>query len=131
MIPLSASDLAGMQDTQQDAMMDTCMLLVESKIGADPYGMPIYGTAEVGPYPCGIDMTPGTEVQDGSQIIMASAMIRIPLDAEEYLGAINHIKLTYRFGLFLLTPIYYEIVGTPDVGPSGIVLSLRLSHEVG
>lgn len=131
MIPLSASDLTGMKDTQQDAMMDICVLLVESQISTDPYGMPIYGAAEKGPYACGIDMTPGTEVQDGSQVVIADAMLRIPLDAQQYLGAINRIKLTYRFGAFLLTPVYYDIIGTPDVGPSGIVLSLRLSHEAG
>ena len=118
---LSAAELAAMQDTQEDAMMDTGVILryasteTEYNLLVETYTPDASGTA------CGFDGSPGKEVLD--QVPMSEAVIRMPLATS--VDAKDRVKITHRFGVAEAEPLTYEFVGLPKSGPSGLRLWVR------
>lgn len=119
----SEDELAGMQATQESAMMDTCVLMRYSE-ALDAINHPVPTWTDGESMLCGLDMTGGTE-QRGSQrvIVRWDAVIRLPLDT--VIDLRDRIRITHRFGQALASGLVYEIAGPAEIGPSGIVLPLK------
>jgi hypothetical protein len=121
----SAQELAGMEATQEGAMMDTCLHL-QRFTEADDYNNPTSTYIAGASYPCGLDEAPrDREAMDGTQVVMMDAKLRMSIDVDGEISNADRLRLTHRFGVALATPRDYEIIGAPRRGPSGLVFALR------
>lgn len=123
MVPFTTAELAGMQATQQSAMMDTCVIEAFSFGLTDEYGkqQPVY-TAGVATA-CGFDPNRHSEVMEGAQVAIADAQLRLPLAT--VIDQRDRVKVTHRFGVALSNPDVYEVIGEVARGPSGVVVDMR------
>lgn len=123
----SVDELSRMQDTQESAMMDTCQITRRVEAGFDPYGYPIDSYDDV-VYTgvCGFDPSSDREVMEGTQVSVVDAVVRLPLATIDDFDNLDRVKITYRFGVDLSEPEVFEIIGSPERGPSGLVLDLRI-----
>lgn len=119
---LSSADLSNMRTCQEAHMFDTCELLKKSTFGVDQYGMPYTSFVVVGMSVCGLNTTASREMLN-AEAHMYDARLRLPLGT--VIINVDQIRITHRFGEMLNTPIEYEILGSPVIGPSGMVLNLR------
>jgi hypothetical protein len=124
-VTFTAAELTGMRDTQEAFMSDACQIgtvtTSQNDMGELVADEPSYG-AEI---PCGLQMTGGLQsaerrTADGT-IVNADAKLRLPHDA--VISVTNVVKITKRHGT-AITPMVYEVMGVPAVGPSGIVCYL-------
>lgn len=121
----TATELASMRDTQESFMADACQIgtvtKTQNSMGEEVSGPPSYAAETV----CGLQMTGGLQsaerrTSDGT-VVSADAKLRLPHDA--VIGVTSVVKITKRFGT-AITPVVYEVMGVPAVGPSGIVCYL-------
>jgi len=107
-------------------MADACQIgtvtSTQNEMGEIVAGAPSYAAETV----CGLQMTGGLQrnefrTGDGT-VVFADAKLRLPHDAT--VAVTNVVKITKRFGT-AITPVVYEVMGAPSVGPSGIVCYLR------
>ena len=121
----AAAELAAMREAQESFMGDACQIgtIHESQ---DDLGQPVPEPASYSAEtPCGLQMTGGLQsaerrTSDGT-IVSADAKLRLPHDAA--ITDTSVVKITKRFGA-AITPIVYEVMGAPALGPSGIVCYL-------
>lgn len=118
----SNSELSGMARTQEGAMMDSCLIFAHSSGALNAYGKKadVYaaGVASI----CGFDATGSGEVLQGTEVLTIDAAIRLPVDT--VIDDRDRIQVTKRFGK-PVTPIMFDVVGLPEMGPSGIVAKVR------
>jgi len=115
-----------MRDTQESFMADACQIgtvtTSQNEMGEIVAGAPSYAAETA----CGLQMTGGLQsaeyrTSDGT-LVSADAKLRLPHDAA--VAVTNVVKITKRFGT-AITPVVYEVMGVPAVGPSGTVCYLR------
>lgn len=124
--PLRFSDkqLEFMQRVQESRMPDRCTVRYPTAQGVDGYNVPVMGEQEFYTQ-CGYDASGGREVADGSETVVADAVIRLPLAVLPYLSKLGKVEVTERHGRRVDPPMVFEMIGDPDEGPSGVVLALR------
>lgn len=127
---LSATDLASMQETQEESFMDECYRLVYTPGATGNYGKKgvsyvqestalscAVGYLKAGSYGAGVASAEGMD-----QVSLHSTYVRLPLDT-----TINHkdrIKVTSRLGS-AITPVTYEIVGEIRRGPTALIMDVQ------
>lgn len=118
----STRELARMQETQEAAMMDSCVLMRYSEsFDAMHHPVPTWTDGPV--QACGLNMDSGEEIGgDGRVLVSWSASARLPLGT--ILDPRDRIRITSRF-LQPTTQLTYEIAGPVLEGPSGLVVRLR------
>ena len=120
----SASELLGIQETQESAMMDLCDISRISNSGTDGYGKPrrtwVILYDEV---PCGFGYPSPREAMGLAQAQQLDAKLRLPLDTD--ITNLDRVTITDRFGVAETDPITYEVGGPVEQGPSGIIIWLR------
>lgn len=129
MQPFSSDELSGLQVAQEAAMMDTCIVTRRSTNSIDPYGMPQATWTDGSPIACGLNASANREVMDGAQVVVTDAVLRLPIDT--VIGAEDRVTVTRRFGVALATPLYFELIGEPMRGPSGLRVNLRTRTNAG
>jgi hypothetical protein len=117
-------ELDGMRDTQESAMMDTCVLGLRVETATDDYGMPVVGWSWGDPLICGLNPIKHVEVMDGTEVVLTDAVLRLPVDT--VITHVDRVQVTRRYGETLITPWVFACIGMPRLGPSGLLLNLRL-----
>ena len=124
MRPFTAGELAGMTATQEGAMMDECVILTHTVTGTGPRGSPIVDyVPAAGATPCGLghsktDRELMGDAALGTQVAEFDGTLRLPKDT--VINTRDRVRITKRFGV-AVDPVVYEIVGTPRLGPSGLL----------
>lgn len=129
MEPLSATELAQMQATADDSMMDTC-LIAESDLdgsavdweGADPgdHGYDFSGASEVA---CGLNMPKAAESDGGAQVSIAEGELRLPLDTA--ITPTSRVRVTERHGVTLSPVEDYAVLGEAHRGPANLLVAVK------
>lgn len=118
------SELDQMRVDQTSHFMDTCVIRRKSAGSADTFGeKKITYTEESTPTPFGLKYLRVSEVNTDKTVVQVDAEGRFSLSTS--LGIEDQIKVTKRFGETLTSPVYFQIVGVPRRGPSGLVVSLK------
>lgn len=115
-------DLAGMQTTQDEHMMDTCTIGTYTTSSTDDYGAPIPTWPAGSPISCGFRVFRVDEVLGQTMVPTADAQVRLPIGTS--FGPKDRITITHRHGVNV-TDQAYGIVGDAKRGPSGLVVDLR------
>lgn len=120
----STDDLTNMRTTQQNHLMDTCVLQACVQT-ADSFGEEVETwPADSAALVCGLDMRPGAERHGLDKTVLEyDATIRLPIGTAP--DAKDRIKVTKRFGEALGAPLIFNIVGPIQRGPSGVRLLLK------
>ena len=125
----AAAELTGMQDTAEESMMDTCVVLVWSSGSSDAFGQPVETWTAGDAIACGFNPKGGREINASAgggiaaaNPILTDASVRLPIDTT--LDRKDRVQITHRFGV-AITAQTYEIIGEPRRGPSGLQLDLR------
>lgn len=119
----TAGELGRMEDAQEAAMMDTCVRLMYSEGEEDEYGKLAVDFIEDVELDCGFDPSARPEAMDGAEVVMADAVMRLPMGTE--LDHRDRLRVTERFGVLVEEPEVFEVIGVAERGPSGLVLRLR------
>lgn len=118
------TELERMQDTQEGAMQDVCVVEVWTEGADDDYGVPAARWVDGAELACGLDMTQAKQDEAPSaETELGDGRIRLPIDT--VLDRRSRIRLTERFGVLLAEPETFEIVGPARRGPSGLVVNVR------
>ncbi len=124
MATFSAADLTNMRATQENHMMDTCVIQAVVQTLASDRELVDTWPADGDELACGLDMRPGTERHGVDNIILRyDAVVRLPITATPDAG--DRIKITERFGEILDTALVFDVVGPIQRGPSGIRVMLN------
>lgn len=126
---LTSSELAAMRQTQESAMMDTCIVLTHGSGATDAYNTPSDGYSEGSPVRCGYRPGSTREVQQGNETVLVDATLRLSVGTA--INSRDRVRLTHRFGEALATPLLFAVVGQPAQGPSGLVVNLRRVTDEG
>lgn|SRR5574341_1260091 len=129
MIAVNQGDLLWMRDMQEETMIDECMILTWSTTGKGRYNSSKGEFEDGETFPCGFKPGATREVSDGTQMVAAEGIMRLPLAAGVELNKRNRIKLIKRQGAAITAPPIYEIIGKPLIGPTGIQINLRLAVD--
>jgi len=122
MRPLQAAELAFMQAVQVSAMMDMCVIQTYTST-FDTYGAPVITFTDGAPIACGFDPTGGRKNWRADLTALhVDSTVRLPL--ETAVNAKDRIKIIKRFGVWLSTPLVFDVQGNSQRGPSGLVLEL-------
>ena len=112
-----------LQATAESTFFDECELGAivvggwgEADTGA---GTPVFDDA----IPCGFQPMNKGESRDGAQVPFMDAKLRLPVGTD--ITNIDRVRLTSRHGT-AITPQLYTIEGPPELGPSAMVLNLKL-----
>jgi head-tail adaptor len=120
----AAAELRGMQATQVESLMDTCLLQVWSGDEADDYGQRVETWTDSEPLACGFNPKGGREVSGpDKEPIVTDASVRLPIDTTVHRN--DRISITHRFGAALAEAQVFEVAAEPRRGPSGLQLDLR------
>jgi len=117
---LSKGELGRMRLTQNSAMLDTCVLMIYAEASRDEYNKPTYAYTDGKTVPCGLSFRT-TERMGQAQVAAGDAVLRLPIGTE--ITRLDRLKVTKRHGE-PITPITFDIIGEPQRGPSGLVLTL-------
>lgn len=120
---ITATDLVNMRAGQAAIMHDTCELLTLLVGAKDAYNRPQEQYQVGASQACGLDMRASREVQEQTQVPLYDARLRLPVDTD--IDHLARVRITHRYGEELADPLYYDVVGEPLRGPSGILLNLR------
>jgi hypothetical protein len=105
-------------------MQDYCTLLPPASAGADRFNRDRTLHADGTETRCGFD--PGgtpREMMGVADVSMRMPVIRLPHGTE--VNSRYRIKLTHRHGAELSIPLYFDVIGTPRIGPSAIRVNCR------
>jgi hypothetical protein len=124
MAAFTTDELAGMQATQESAMMDLCDILRIADSGPDGYGKPRRTWVEVyTDVVCGFGYPNPREAMGLAQVPQLDAVLRLPLDTD--ITNLDRVTVTHRFGVDEASPITYELVGPIKQGPSGLRVGMN------
>ena len=123
MRPMSAAELAGMQEVAEDSFFDECYLLTLSS-SRDAYGEQddTYTPAATAT-PCGF--RPTGRVQRVGAVLATTeidAILRVALGTA--IGLNSRVRITKRHGV-TVPPRDFDVVSEPRRGPSCLVVDLR------
>jgi len=128
MLPFNTDELTRMQAAQQAGMMDTCIVSTFAAGETDPYGEPSQSWTDGAATRCGLNMATQREVMDGTQVVLADAVLRLPIAT--VIGARDRVTVTHRFGVALNPVLNYEWIGEPMRGASGLRVNLRTRTNI-
>ena len=105
--------------------------ITEDSYGEDVLSWPAPGDGTT--YPCGFDPTGGREERQflsggqsaSVQTVTVESTVRLSAAFEGSFGAHDRVRITKRFEEDLLNPPAFEVIGVPELGPSGLMLKLR------
>lgn len=120
---IDANDLAMMREAQGVTMHDICVPLTRIDGARDAYNRPQELYLPGLPTACGLDMRASKEVQQETRLPLYDARLRLPVGTD--VTHLDRIKVTHRYGEALTTALYYDVIGEPLRGPSGLLLNLR------
>lgn len=118
----SSAELAAMQAAQDAHMQDQCAIGRYTDGGTDDYGAPIPTWPQDEPIACGFNVSKVDEVLGAANVPDADAAVRLPIGTT--LDARDRVVITQRFGV-AVDEVAYNIIGTPQRGPSGLVVALQ------
>ncbi len=123
MIPLSSQELADMRVTQDGAMQDTCLIAEPGTSSTNAYKLPTntWDWAHATQSECGFDASPSAEVLN--QVPTSEVTLRLPVTRT--ISNRARVRVTKRFGETQASPVTYEVVGMPRLGPSGLLVWLK------
>lgn len=124
----SSSELDSMARTQQSAMMDQCLIFAHSTGTANVYGKKVDSYGAGVPSVCGYDATASAEVLQGTEVATVDAAIRLPVNT--VIDDRDRIQLVRRFGR-TVAPLMFDVVGLPEMGPSGLVVKVKRVNHAG
>lgn len=121
--PFTDADLAGMQATQESAMMSTAYIKIYAR--TFDAGEPVETwTRAINPIQIGLDTKASKELRKADLTIVNTAgRARLPIDT--VIDEKDHLEVIDRFGV-PITPIEYALAGKPERGPSGLVVDLMI-----
>jgi len=123
---LTNNELTRMQETQNGAMQDTCIILDYSSVSND-WGNPtqsyILRTSAIS---CGFEPVKTSETHGSGEVPLFDARLRLPINTT--IDAIDRIRITHRYGVSIDNQDY-SIVGPVKRGPSGLVLNIKKIEE--
>jgi hypothetical protein len=119
---LSETELSRMQAHAEESMWDACYLLAYAAGNIDDYGKPTPGWTAGWEIACGYSGK-SREVMVDAQVVLTDGVLRLPIDT--VVDARDRLQLIKRHGEDV-TPLTFEILGTPARGPSGLVVNLKL-----
>lgn len=117
MLAMSSTELANIRAAFEESLLDTCKICTAGGEiwSSDPGSLAFTAGSAIA---CGFDSSESEETQDGAQVTITQAAIRLPRST--VLTAQDIIMLTHRNGEALGSVEYYRIVGVPDYGVTGI-----------
>ena len=122
--------LARIRLDQAATMFDTCELLAYGAGTVDSYGKPAVSYTSAGTSACGVEhanaIGEGGRVSEAlgkTEVPRMTRQLRLPLTAD--VNQLARVRVTHRYGVALVTPELYEVVGLPQRGPSGFVAEIR------
>lgn len=116
------AELSRLQTAQNNAMQDTCVIQAYSAT-FDTYGAPVITFTDGAPMACGFDPTGGKKNRRVDLTALhVDATVRLPIGTA--VNAKDRIKVTRRFGAWLAAALVFDVQGSPQQGPSGLVLEL-------
>lgn len=118
----SAGELSDMMGAQEAHMMDTC-LIAEPTVTTNEYNLTSesWNWSAATESICGFDGHPSKELLD--QVPFSEAVVRLP--KETTISTRARLRITERFGESQVSPVTYEAIGAPRLGPSGLLLWLK------
>lgn len=123
---LTPNELTRMQETQNGAMQDTCVIL-DYNSTADSWNNPtenyVMRTSSIS---CGFEPIKTSETHGSGEVPLFDARLRLPINTT--IDAKDRIRITHRYGE-AVTNKDYDIVGPVKRGPSGLVLEIKLITE--
>lgn len=131
----SAGEISRMQGVQEAALMDQCELLQRADGTADAYGIPTPGYTVVATVACGLEHSAikvdtsneaGGSERLGTQAPTEERFLRLPRDLQ--VSNADRVRITRRFGA-KVTPVTYELIGMPQMGPSGLLVRIQRVTE--
>jgi len=114
----TTEDLARLQDVQESAMQDTCVVDVHSEDGVDTWGNPVKQYTAGSAVMCGVEQVRPDEVQASGEVPVIDVVIRLPLGT--IVNSADRVTVTHRYGVAQDTAMVYELVGPVRWGPSGV-----------
>lgn len=127
---VNSAMLAAMQRDAVSSMNDTCELVAHGTGAVDAYGKPVSTYTVIGTSKCGVEHANAigeggrpSEALGKTEVPRMTRQLRLPLTAD-----VNHlarVRVTHRYGVALVTPELYEVVGLPQRGPSGFVAEIH------
>lgn len=127
---VNAAMLAAMQRDAVSSMNDTCELLAHGTGAVDAYGKPVSAYTVIGTSKCGVEHANASgeggrpsEALGKTEVPRMTRQLRLPLTAD--VNQLARVRVTHRYGVALVTPELYEVVGLPQRGPSGFVAEIR------
>lgn len=119
---LTAAELAKMQTTQVESLMDTCVIMTYTQ-ALDDYGAEVTTWPDGATVDCGLNMTPSRESRQADMNVeRIDATIRLPLNT--VVKSSDKIRITHRFGV-AITALVFEVIGAVRRGPSGLQIDLQ------
>ena len=120
-LSFSTAELAALQAAQDAHMMDACTIDAYSTGAADAYGNPSDSWASGSEMDCGFEQAKPREIMGTTRVPEWDARLRLPIETS--VDPRDRITVTKRHGV-AVTPVTYEILGSPRRGPSGLVVDL-------
>ena len=127
---VNSAMLARIQRDAVSSMNDMCELLAYGTGAVDAYGKPVSTYAVIGTSACGVEHANAigeggrpSEALGKTEVPRMTRQLRLPLTVD-----VNHlarVRVTHRYGVALVAPELYEVVGLPQRGPSGFVAEIR------
>ena len=123
---LTSNELTRMQETQNGAMQDTCVILDYSSVAND-WGNPTQSyTIRLSSIACGFEPVKTSETHGSGEVPLFDARLRLPINTT--IEAIDRIRITHRYGSAVANKDY-AIVGPVKRGPSGLILNIKRVDE--
>lgn len=117
---ITTAEMTRIRAATADTMWDTCKLGTATETHGTTYDTEniSFGSAIA----CGFKAGGGREANNGSQVPVNAASVRLPLTTT--ITSIDRVQLISRFGYTLGTPETYAVNGGPEFGPTAITLRL-------
>ena len=122
---LTAAELAGMSDTADASMMDTCTIQTAT-VTYDAVGGAVETWSNSAATPCGVRFTSerrAETIEVAGVRYDVDATIRVSLDTS--VSTTQRVRVTHRAGTALTTPWVFEVLGVVRRGHTANVLKVR------
>lgn len=123
----SVTELDRMEVTQEAVMQDTCELLTFVEV-EDEYGVPQKVWSVLDTLQCGLSHSATNsegmlDAEGGTQVPIETRTLRLPADT--VVSNLMRVRITHRFNVEQDDPVTYEIIGDPQLGPSGLLVQVE------